>query len=703
MHRFLRLVTQPENAAILSAELREMDGRYGRARKDGSPMPMAPCPYGVSLLATAWTTDLPDTTSKENSAASMPQASSYYGGVTLRHGLLDANMGCWDGDNNDGISVIDVTNPLRPAYCFMKDSRPMSAYEYLQEYDDLKGTTNTGLINLSFFAILLICGIPLIEAQALKETWPRERFEHREPEQDHVALPYNHVPSLSDSNYMTWVWEIAKQRLLADPDDDEPRKWYALERCAGDLTSDTSWLKLITFLLRHPLVFNFQIVSTPTTSSVVNPLLELLAKIDVNNASDQEQVALISATEDIRANLRQLSPFPEDYLDSLLKLMAITGDHFADLSGYDLSAAQIIRFASRCLGMDSLDISQNPHIVLSDIPAIVIAAPHLRRLNVCGCDAIDGQALLDLVRTQPSLFLTVEAIIHPAFLTIVKPPDFPIAFTFMCACEQDISGVALPLFTPTQVLQALCHILPPVWYSGDSQYERLGFQQFLFSPNMIIPGSLSLSSSMLTFAILSSGSRRPGQSWSDRAVVGVPLHPYPAVSARPEGSWAFYLDSSHTSISGDTTWTFIHYAPDADSSDTEPVHADNGDLLLPDPGGKAFRIGPGCVDPRFKRRGKAYDLRGFLRCMAEEGRPLPPEELVAQLERLLYSQHGGRLVCLPTPQADVPTALTAIPSVSLDGDTMLDVLTRKMYALQSEVHPLVRGLMDPESNGCVVA
>lgn len=156
MHRFLRLVTQPENAAILRAELREVDGKYGRAREDDSPMPAAPCPYGVSLLATAWTTHLIDATSEDDNVDFMPQDSSHYDGVTLRHGVLYADMGCWDGgeflyttgcrknliscvDNNDGISIIDVTNPLRPAYCFMKGSRPLSAYEYLEKYYHLYG------------------------------------------------------------------------------------------------------------------------------------------------------------------------------------------------------------------------------------------------------------------------------------------------------------------------------------------------------------------------------------------------------------------------------------------------------------------------------------------------------------------------------------------------------------------------------------
>lgn len=108
------------------------------------------------------------------------------------------------------------------------------------------------------------------------------------------------------------------------------------------------------------------------------------------------------------------------------------------------------------------------------IPTLLAAAPHLRRLNVYGCSGIDGDALLDLVRTQPSLFRTVEAIVHPAFLTLDKPPNYPVAITFMCACALQNTrcgvGFSFPLFTPTQVVQALCHLLPFASRTDDTYY-----------------------------------------------------------------------------------------------------------------------------------------------------------------------------------------------------------------------------------------
>lgn len=96
VYHFLRLITQSENAAIVRTELHEIDGKYGRSRQDGGRMPQVPCPYSVSLLATAWTTNL-------DPSIGSPQ----YDGFTLRHAVLDATMGCWGGGK------------LRPRLCSM--------------------------------------------------------------------------------------------------------------------------------------------------------------------------------------------------------------------------------------------------------------------------------------------------------------------------------------------------------------------------------------------------------------------------------------------------------------------------------------------------------------------------------------------------------------------------------------------------------
>lgn len=600
-------------------------------------------------------------------------------------------------------------------------------------------TNDEAEITMCLRAILRICGIPLITADVLKEAWPNESFQTRTPAEDHVNVPHDRARSLSASDYQLTVWYAVVSRLLEDPEDDEPLKWFATIGPAGPPATDR--MKLESFLLRHPSVFNFHFVPIHVTTDEQTPLLSLLPQSGASSANDQEKAAIATVIEHVKTTLGRLSPFPDERLSTLVKIITLSGDRLADLSGFDLSAAQITSFISQCPKIDALDISQNAQVVLHDIPAILATAPHLLRLNVSGCSAIDGRALLELVRTQPSLFRTVEAIIHPAFLTIAKPPDFPVSFTFMFADRQDMNGVALPLYTPTQVLQALCLLLPLAWRSSESLFaadpglfthsesaddnaapggdtpdhedssnghggigagQTNAWKWVLNAHDRLnIPGSLAMSSPMLVYSAFSSGSRREDQSWSDRAVVGVPLHPYPVVSASPEGSWAFFLDWSTPEI-GVQKWAFIRYAPDADGEEGQgqgPTPGERPDAMVEGAVTELAELSldekPPEVDPtsepRNKRRGAVYDLRGFLRCMVEEGRPSPPEELVARLEVVLYSRHqfNGAIVCPLMQDEDVPTALTVIPAVAV-GDVNGDIRTRRRYTLASEVHPLAR-------------
>ena len=147
LSRFLLLIENPENAAVVRGELRDLDGKY----KSSVILPIAPCPYTLSLLGIAWTTDLAAST-------------QYLSGVNLKHSILPANEGwCWHigacllgystvkpqacfscplscaaptAENNEGITVIDITDVSQPGYCFVRRERgpPLSAHEYLSCY-----------------------------------------------------------------------------------------------------------------------------------------------------------------------------------------------------------------------------------------------------------------------------------------------------------------------------------------------------------------------------------------------------------------------------------------------------------------------------------------------------------------------------------------------------------------------------------------
>lgn len=141
--RFLTLLEQRENAEIVLDELRRLQGQYGRQESQDTPrIPRVPCSYISFLIGSAWNVDIND------------PFSPYFHRSSFQGSLLPANMLSGGGgrlyfvrietylanacfiDNNEGITIIDVTNPSKPAYCFVKleESRILSAAQYAREY-----------------------------------------------------------------------------------------------------------------------------------------------------------------------------------------------------------------------------------------------------------------------------------------------------------------------------------------------------------------------------------------------------------------------------------------------------------------------------------------------------------------------------------------------------------------------------------------
>ncbi len=114
----------------------------GRSPKIHPRIPRVPCSYISFLIGSAWNVDIND------------PFSPYFHRSSFQGSLLPANMRSGGGgrlyfvrietylanacfiDNNEGITVIDVTNPSKPAYCFVKleESRILSAAQYAREY-----------------------------------------------------------------------------------------------------------------------------------------------------------------------------------------------------------------------------------------------------------------------------------------------------------------------------------------------------------------------------------------------------------------------------------------------------------------------------------------------------------------------------------------------------------------------------------------
>ena len=334
--------------------------------------------------------------------------------------------------------------------------------------------------------------------------------------------------------------------------------------------------------------------------------------------------------------LQAMSPLPAGGVELLISVLSrMTLGTALDLSGFDLSPEQVIQVIAAIPDVLSLDLSRNPRITADDVPDILDAAPNVLRLIVMQCPSLDGDRLLELIRDCPGLFRRVESIMHPSLLTLIKPPSFPIAFTVLIAGHSFVSGVALPFFTPTLVLQALASVLPLAWReryppgSGSPADMYRHFRDY---------GTLSFSAALIIYAALTTGSLAPGERWGQRPVVSVPLQPLAVVSGHPDGSWAFFLDWDPRNERA--CWGFIHYA------------------------------GAVTGDETARRTGKVYDLEQFLRCMANEGRPAPDPSLVQKVQGILDAKHDpdGTRISPLIDEGDIPEVTTKIPVINSEED-----------------------------------
>ncbi|KAE9405047.1 hypothetical protein BT96DRAFT_749889, partial [Gymnopus androsaceus JB14] len=121
LNNFLTLLKQPVNAAIVREEVKSVQGKYGRYGSQEPIIPNAPCPYSLFLLGTEYCIDF-----EEQRYTNRPFEGS----------LLESCMGCWKGDNDDGITIIDITNPLNPSYAFLKNetTEPLNSRKYWDTY-----------------------------------------------------------------------------------------------------------------------------------------------------------------------------------------------------------------------------------------------------------------------------------------------------------------------------------------------------------------------------------------------------------------------------------------------------------------------------------------------------------------------------------------------------------------------------------------
>ncbi|THG98610.1 hypothetical protein EW026_g3611 [Hermanssonia centrifuga] len=589
-------VMQKDNAEIIREELHSLSGKHGTFGNEPA-IPDTPCPFLASVLGMSWDIDLD---------------SGYSSGGTITNSLLPAGMCSWDGDNNDGISIIDVTDLENPAYCFATEAEPLTATEYLSGYYSIPGELNNGNIDVDEdnveprsdendkkvrAAIGILDGVRLIDLSALHEAWPTE------------YRPVN-----------------TESTAPAEPSD------------AGN--PPVTIPSLVNFSLPQAILQTIEGGDT----TIIEQLLWLPGK-----------------RKDVRDVLQAQKPYPDEGLPLLAKTLKELSDTplSVDLSGFDLADAQVIALAQGLESVEALNLSRIARITIDGVREVLtLLSSGLKRIVLMNCESIADEDIWELLRTKPSLFYKLEALMHPALLQITQNPSRTPAITFLTLPNDSYRGVSLPIFTPAGVIQ--------------------GLTDFIASMVLINPWQFDATGGAIITAACTASPRKPGQSWNERNIVTAPSLSFDTLS-NDIGGWIFIVRCAAFPFGGPNGWALLRFPPrpskakrisegkpqkktseskgssgEAGEVEGASGNTENRDLAENDSSDK--ETDPGDSNETVTHSGlnfELHDIRSFLAITTQEGRPAVPEEAVLCLEELLRrlednptrSPPGKRLMC----------------------------------------------------------
>ncbi|KAF7301373.1 hypothetical protein MIND_00702500 [Mycena indigotica] len=397
--RFITLLKQKDNAKIVKAEIDAIQGQYGKENLPRN-VDYVPCPYSLFLVSSAFCIDL------ENNYAS---------GVTFQHAILDARMGSFDGDNNDGITVFDITDPTNPAYCHVRSRRkgPLSGEEYVRAYysqhTELPQNPQALAEELDVRAkIDALRGERLMTINVLAEAWPEEYQAENAQPMDEEQKPRQPLPTLVE--------------LTLGPAVEHGLKTGELE-----MLQDMVW---------HP-----------GKAGAMWPVLQ------------------------------QQNPFPEVGMPLLIEVVqqqVPTTATELDLSGFSLSNQQILTVLeqSKIDDLQLLDLSHNPNISVDVIRLVLGQYPNLRRLILLGT-SIANHDLSQMLSAEPALFRSsLQELVHPLLFAIDGESNYPSAFVYVGLHDHNLVKASLPIFSPSAVVQNITDMMS-VLADSDSFYFQM--------------------------------------------------------------------------------------------------------------------------------------------------------------------------------------------------------------------------------------
>lgn len=452
--RFMSLIKQNDNAEIIREELRVLQG----LSLEDDKIPEVPCPYTLFLVASAWCYDL---------------EIQYASGVSFDNGVLDANMGSNEGDNNDGITVIDITEPTKPTYCFV-------SVEGLEASDDAVPTY-----------------VPLSAEQYVRAYYPAPRI------------------NMTEKQDVEEAEEDAEQRLYAQRSEEDVKEKI-------DALRNEPVMSLYVLAEAWPAeykssdAFPAEDLAPASTPNVFPSLADLSLKpaveyaIQTDDTTELEELIWMPGKANlIKSALRDQDPFPDSGLSLLTRIVQhdVGSAKTADLSGFLLSDIQILSLLAEVEDVEQLKLSHNPNITVDGLRQVLSITPKLRRLVLLDT-CISDEQIYELIANNSELFHTLEELIHPGLLSWQNPARYPKRFGYVGLYSLGrVASASLAVFTPATLVQCLTDHLSVI-------ADLLPHQGYSYFASSLIPR-----------AIFSSAVRGEGEPWGERRVHCFPSRP----------------------------------------------------------------------------------------------------------------------------------------------------------------------------------
>ncbi|GJE83973.1 hypothetical protein PsYK624_000460 [Phanerochaete sordida] len=578
-HRVLCSVRQPQNAEVIREELRSIDGKYGRYDA-GPEMPAAACPFIVALLADNWDIGL-------------APGNILLTGSSLKGSMLEVDMHLWDSDidNDDGYTVIDVTNPEDPAYCFIGSARrdPEDARRYIRRYYWFPGDAIPDVTSAD--------GSYVVEALPTEPEAPDERdLALRRYENGYLPL-INHFQDvrLLDASAIREAWfpeeekedgNVGNDGEGESDEDGGPGDELKSEGGEGDKSEEGAE--------------QYQTHSAIVTSvpSLVDISLRksLVRAIDSGETGALEDMPWLSERMGIVEEiLDALSPFPDaalPFLQRLAKAKKYRGTSL-DLAGYPLTVSQIISIATTLPEIHSLNLSMNSTLDVADVREVLARLPSLARLVLMNCPSLEADELVQLVGDHPELFRHMQSIVHPAFINISNSSvwaGMPVRMVVVAFRSLSrYAGISFPLVTPGVLIQGLLDLLT-------------------FKEDLTAGASLYMHGKRALEVAFASLPRASGTPWTERTLARPFLFPKAPSHRHTSDCWMLYVSTASfpPDLKDDMGYAFLQLQQTV-LSDGEERAVTWRDFLL-------------------------HDLRSFMRTTEQQGYPSVPEDLAGALE-----------------------------------------------------------------------